>query len=187
LGIVTMAMAARILENLGMETIKRHEQKLFAYLLERLREVPGLHVYGPSSTVDLEERVGIITFNLEGMPHKLVSAILGYEFGIATRSGMFCAHPYVSRLLGLGRQDINAMLAEAKEGRCANFPGAVRISLGLYNTTEDIDDLIEALLRIATGKYTGRYIQDPVTGEYQPTGFGFSEKDQIDHRRWFKV
>jgi len=98
----------------------------------------------------------------------LVAAILGHEFGIGVRNGCFCAHPYLMYLLGLSPAEAAAVRASMSAGDRSAMPGLVRISFGLYNTTDEVDFLIEALNHIARGEYRGRYVQNTATGEFQP-------------------
>jgi Aminotransferase class-V len=63
------------------------------HALERLRLVPGIRIYGEVHLSRNSDRVGVIPFNLDGVPHALVAAILGYEGGIGVRNGCFCAQP----------------------------------------------------------------------------------------------
>jgi selenocysteine lyase/cysteine desulfurase len=100
-GAMAMAAAAQMLMELGMDNVAAHEDELIAYTLERLQPIPGLTVYGQSDPKGSREKVGVVPFNIDGLSHFLVTAILGYEFGIAVRNGCFCAHPYVVRLLQL--------------------------------------------------------------------------------------
>ena len=80
-----------------------------------------------------------------GVSHFLVSAILGYEFGIGVRSGCFCAHPYILHLLGLSAQASDTVRQHMLAGDRSDMPGLIRLSFGLYNTREDVDILVEAL------------------------------------------
>lgn len=95
-GAVAMAVAAQVLMEVGMDAVAAHEEHLIAYTLERLREVPGIHIYGETDPARAHEKVGVIPFNLEGMSHFLVAAILGYEGGIGVRSGCFAPIPMSS-------------------------------------------------------------------------------------------
>jgi hypothetical protein len=94
-GAVAMAAAAQALMAVGMDAVAAHEQELLAYAIERMQAVPGMHIYGETNPARLHEKVGVIPFNMTGISHFLVAAILGYEGGIGVRSGCFCAHPYV--------------------------------------------------------------------------------------------
>jgi cysteine desulfurase/selenocysteine lyase len=116
-------------------------------------------------------KVGAIPFNLEGISHFLVAAILGYEGGIGVRSGCFCAHPYVVQLLDLNEQESASWRQQMLQGDKSNMPGMVRASFGCYNTTEDVDRLVAMLERISRGEYYGDYELIRTTGEHIPRGF----------------
>lgn len=167
IGAVAMAVAAQTLMVAGLEGIRRHEMLLTAYALKRLRAVPGITIYGERDPGLTDDRVGVIPFNLDAAPHALVAAILGYEAGVGVRSGCFCAQPYVAHLLGRGNDQMSAADLAARR---AERPGMVRISLGAYNTVEDIDALVDGLHRIARRDYHGRY-RAAENGDYAPAGY----------------
>lgn len=169
-GAVAMAAAAAALMDVGMDVIAEHEARLVSHCLERLRQVPGAVVYGDRDPALAHTRVGAIPFNLEGVSHALLAAILGYEAGIGVRHGCFCAHPYVVHLLQLSEADAASWRGQVLTGDKSNMPGMVRVSFGCYNTTEEIDRLIDMLGRISRGQYQGRYRQLPGNGEYVPEG-----------------
>lgn len=178
-GAIAMAAAAAQLEAIGMETVAAHEAELTAYALQRLVEIPGIHIYGDPNPQTADQRLGVIPINLEGMPHFLVAAILGHEFGIGVRNGCFCAHPYLLHLLGYDENEAERIRQQMITGDRRNAPGMVRISFGLYNTLSDIDRLMDALHAIRTGRYQGQYIQDTASGEFHPTNW------QIDFDSYF--
>lgn len=76
----------------------------------------------------------------------LAAAILGYESGIGVRGGCFCVHPYALRLVGIGESQAADMRARMLAGDRRQMPGMVRVSVGLYNTKDEIDWLVEASL-----------------------------------------
>jgi selenocysteine lyase/cysteine desulfurase len=170
-GAVAMAAAAQTLMAVGMDTIAAHEQELLAYALPRLLAIPGVRVYGETDPRRLHEKVGVIPFSVDGLSHFLVAAILGYEGGIGVRSGCFCAHPYVVHLLKLDDETAHSWRNQLLSGDRSNMPGMVRASFGCYNTTGDVDRLVEMLERITRGDYAGDYRLDRSTGEYRPVGF----------------
>lgn len=170
-GAVAMAAAAKALMDVGMERIAAHEQKLLAYASERLLAIPGVTIYGESDPARLHEKVGVIPFNLAGVSHFLLAAILGYEGGVGVRSGCFCAHPYVVHLLNLDAEAASAWRTQLLVGDRSNMPGMVRMSFGCYNNREDVDRLVAMLERITRGDYAGDYLLNRQTGEYRPAGF----------------
>jgi cysteine desulfurase/selenocysteine lyase len=116
---IGLAAAVAYLQEVGMETVQAHEHALIVEAMERLRQVRDLEIYGP----DVDQRGGVIAFNLLGMhPHDIASIL--DQHGVAIRGGHHCAMPLM-RVLGVN--------------------GTCRASFYLYNTSEEINVLIEAL------------------------------------------
>ena len=170
-GAVAMAAAIQVLMEASMDNIAAHEEELISYALERLGRIPGVKIYGETNPARAHEKVGAIPFNLEGMSHFLLAAILGYEGGIGVRSGCFCAHPYVVHLLQLDEHEAATWQAQLLGGDKSNMPGMVRMSFGCYNNTGDVDHLVEMVERVAKGEYQGEYVLDRSSGEYTPVNY----------------
>ena len=171
IGAVAMATAIQVLLEVGMDQIAAHEEELIRYTLERLGSLPGVTIYGETDPARAHEKVGAIPFNLEGVSHFLLAAILGYEGGIGVRSGCFCAHPYVVHLLNLNEEEAGSWRDQMLQGDKSNMPGMVRMSFGCYNNTDDVDRLVEMVQRVARGDYQGDYVLEPSTGEYTPANY----------------
>lgn len=165
-GAVALAAAIKALNKIGMNAIADHEAELTAYTLERLAGIGGVAIYGDPEPRAAAQRLGVIPFNIDGLSHFLVAAILGAEWGIGVRNGCFCAHPYLLHLLGLSAEESHRVRRDILNNDRRDMPGLTRISFGLYNTAEEVDVLIQAISNIARGKYYGRYEQDPRSGEY---------------------
>lgn len=121
-GAIGLAAAIDYLEAIGMDAIEHHEQDLIAYVFPKLQAIKGLKIYGSQ---DLAKRSGVISFNLGDLhPHDLATA-LDYE-GVAVRAGHHCAQPLIQYL---------------------EVPATARASFYLYNTKEDCDKLVEALIK----------------------------------------
>ncbi len=171
IGGVALAAAAGILSTVGMDRIAAHERDLLGYAYARLRRLRGIDLYGVTDRLD--EKVGTITFTVQGMHHALVAAILGVEGGIGVRNGCFCAHPYVKHVLGVTEEQDRIFTEEVLSGDKRHMPGMIRASLGCYSREQDIDVLVEMLERILRGEIKGTYTQDRASGafsasEYQP-------------------
>ncbi len=151
--------------------VATHEAEITAYALQRLQTIPGIKIYGDTRPENANQRLGVIPINLPGISHFLVAAILGYEYGIGVRNGCFCAHPYLLHLLGFSETEAEQIRLQMIAGDRRNAPGMVRISFGLYNSTTDVDRLIEALHAIRRGDYIGQYRQNQATGEFLPLGW----------------
>jgi len=117
---IGLGAAVDYLNALGMEHVYQHEQEITTYALERLREVPGLTIYGPGAA----QRGGVISFTLGDIhPHDLAS-ILDQEVGVAIRAGHHCAQPLMERY---------------------NLSATARASFYVYTLREDVDKLVEGL------------------------------------------
>lgn len=180
-GAIALAAAIHQLETVGLSDVARHETELTAYALEHLNVVPGIQIYGDTSSVTANERLGVIPFRLKHVSHFLAAAILGYEYGVGVRSGCFCAHPYILHLLRVNPVESYAIRDRILAGDRSDMPGLIRASFGLYNTIEEIDILVDALNHIAHGHYRGKYVQDRASGEYQPLGW------QPDFNKYFTI
>jgi selenocysteine lyase/cysteine desulfurase len=171
-GAVALEAAIRTYEALGWSGIQRHETALTELALARLARVPGLRLYGDSDPRRATDRLGVIAFNLNELPHGLVAAILSREWGIGTRSGCFCAQIYVRHLLGIDEAAAQAIEQRISQGDRGAIPGAVRVSIGLYNRASEIETLASALEAIAAGEVTGEYVLDRASGEFRDAGSG---------------
>ena len=115
--------AVRWVDELGLPAIHAAEMELASYALERIAEVPGLTVFGPPAGND---RGGIVSFAMDGVHAHDVSEILD-RHGVAVRAGHHCAQVLMQRL---------------------GVPATTRASLAVYNTREEVDRLIDALLDV---------------------------------------
>lgn len=122
-GAIGLGAAARYLMDLGMRKVREHEMHLTRYALRRLREIPGIRLFGPPVA---EDRGGVASFYLDGIhPHDIAS-ILDAE-GIAVRAGHHCAQPLMERL---------------------DVPATTRASFYAYNNETDVDRLVEGLQKV---------------------------------------
>ena len=119
---IGLGAAVDYLSSIGMDTVRQHEHHLIARALDRLEEIPGVRVYGPSA----DHRGGVASFTFDGVHPHDVAQILD-DRGIAVRAGHHCAMPIHERF---------------------NLPATTRASFYLYNTSEEIDQLVEGLYRV---------------------------------------
>lgn len=178
-GVVALAEVIQLIERVGFESIIDHEANLTSYALRKLSAMPEIVIYGDNDPDNARNRLGVISLNVAGMDHALVSAILSYEGGIGVRNGCFCAHPYVKSLLGVTPEQAKEVEKLILARDRSKIPGTIRISFGLYNTKEEIDRFCEVLSMIVKKQYRGNYLVDKERGEYYPEGF------QIDFSKYF--
>ncbi len=145
IGVKALTSAIHQLTDMNMLEIHKRESDLIDYTIEQLKSVPNIILYGD---YDNKKRVSVISFNLNGIEHSILAEIMSTQGGIAVRNGLFCAHPYVMQLLQISNEEIEYY----HKNKRVQLPGMVRVSLGLYNNQEDIDQFIEALRKISRNK-----------------------------------
>ena len=166
IGAVALGVACDTLASAGMERVADEERALLDHARAQLGRIPGMDLYRvwPAD----HPRVGLLTFNLRGVPYDLLAAVLSAEYGIGIRHGCFCAHPLMARLLRVDDAEMHRLLEVTRAGHHERLPGAARMSLGLGSSTTDIDVLADALRRIADDGPRWTYAVAPGTDEYEP-------------------
>ena len=117
-GVIGFGAAIDYMNDIGFDNIESYEQELLKYATDRLKEIPGIKIYGNSGN-----KISVISFNLSNHHPSDIGSILD-QFGIAVRTGQHCTQPVMDYY---------------------NIPGTVRVSLSFYNTKSEIDLLIDAL------------------------------------------
>ena len=120
-GVIGLGAAIDYLNGIGMKAIHDHEVELTNYALLALDDVPGITIYGPR---DASKKGGLISFSLEDVHAHDVGTICD-SFGVAVRAGHHCAKPLMRKL---------------------GVPATTRASFYIYNTPEDVDRLVEAVM-----------------------------------------
>jgi len=120
---VGLSAAIDYLNLVGMDKIFEHEQELTEYLLTGLSKISGVNVVGP---LDMKDRGGVISFTIDGVHPHDVGQVLD-QYGIAVRTGHHCAWPLMKKL---------------------NLVGTTRASFHLYNDSNDVNALLEAIEKV---------------------------------------
>ena len=116
---VGLHAAIDYLEDIGMETVERHESLLAEYAYDRLTAIDDVEVYGPPG----DDRGGLVSFNLSGVHAHDLSSILN-DHAVAVRAGDHCTQPLHDKL---------------------GVPASTRASFYVYNTREEVDALVDAV------------------------------------------
>ena len=139
IGVVGLAKAIDILKEVGFDAIQEHEKVLNRKLIDGLLKMDTAIVYG--DTADIDDKVGVVSFNFSDINTYVLAKTLASNYGVATRRGAFCAHPYVWRLMGIDADTVRGFV----ECVDVNTAGMIRVSFGIYNTEEEVDELLEIL------------------------------------------
>lgn len=179
-GIIATGLAAANLTR-NMAKLEAHEKELTHDLMHRLQQIGNddIEIIGSK---DPEKRVGVVSFEVKGIPHPIVTAFLNDHWNIAVRNGCFCAHPLIIKMSGL--TDIE--MDKVRKGDRSDMPGYIRASFGEHSTTQDINTLVEALTELVQNKDQILSLYDVDShgnairkdGFSQPRGWAFDEAVQ---------
>lgn len=120
-GIVALGRALDYVNSIGLENIAAHEHELLVAATNRLNEIPGMKIFGKSSSKD-----AVISFLVDGIHHYDMGMLLD-KFGVAVRTGHHCAQPLMTSL---------------------GIEGTVRASFAVYNTMEEVDAFVKAVTKV---------------------------------------
>ncbi|MFA6401089.1 MAG: aminotransferase class V-fold PLP-dependent enzyme [Salinivirgaceae bacterium] len=163
-GIAALGKSLMLLQRIGMELIYKEEQALTKQALLGMAQIRGLKIYGvkhPESP-GFVHKLGVIVFSIDGnMPNRVANEMALWS-GIGVRSGCHCAHIIIKHILTIPpfierfQRLIQTMFPKLR------LPGLVRVSLGIGNSREDVDTLIQVLGKIAkksqiSGKRYSKY------------------------------
>ena len=117
-----LATAIDYINSIGIDNISRHEQELTKYAMQKMQEIDGMRIFGTADHKD-----AVVSFFVGDIHHLDMGTLLD-RLGIAVRTGHHCAQPLMIRL---------------------GIQGTVRASFAMYNTTEEIDALVEGIKRVS--------------------------------------
>ncbi|NMB33014.1 MAG: aminotransferase class V-fold PLP-dependent enzyme [Clostridium sp.] len=132
-GIVGLGYGIKFIGDLGIDNIQKHKYTLLKRIYDGISHLKGIEIY---SIPDEGKNSGIMAFNFKGVNSPKVSDMLDKKYGIASRAGLHCS-PLAHETIGTSTM------------------GAVRLSVGFFNTTEDIDIAVNALVEISKSIQAG--------------------------------
>ena len=120
-GAIALAAALDFVDELGIDNIHSHEDQLIRSAAEGLSSIEGIHLYGPS------DRAGALSFSIQGLHHYDLGTLID-QMGVAVRTGHHCCQPLMARF---------------------GITGTTRASFAAYNTSSDVESLIESVTKAA--------------------------------------
>ncbi len=126
-GIIGLGAGLEYIKSVGMENIRKHEEKLTEYFIEEMKKIAGVKLYGPC---DIRQQAAVVSLNIKDYDSSEIAYILDEQYDIMVRSGLHCA-PLAHKTIGTFDQ------------------GAVRFSFSPFNTVEEIEYGIRSIKEIA--------------------------------------
>jgi len=176
------ALAIKVKEQMGTENIRLREKELIQKAFEGFSDIPGLHILAD----DVKDRLGVISFYIDGIHYNLVVKLLNDHFGIQVRGGCACAGTYGHILLGIGPEESRRITDLISKGDHSQKPGFIRLSLHPTMTDEELDTVIFAVKEIVKNHKTWSkdYHYNTRTNEF----YHSKEIDKASRiKTWFEV
>lgn len=158
MGIAAFKTSMRILNKIGLDVLENEERSLTARVLRGLSGINSKYgedtilIFGIDDPNKLANKGPVVCFHVDGIPHNIVGARLAEIRGIGVRTGCFCAQRLLKFLFSVRGKDVSELVRQGKT------PGLVRVSIGLENTEEDIDEFLRILVKIINDPDSKKFI-----------------------------
>jgi selenocysteine lyase/cysteine desulfurase len=161
---IRTALCLRLKETMGVDRILRREHELLELIWDRLHAVPGLHILADQH----RDRLGIISFYIDGLHYNLAVRLLNDRYGIQTRGGCSCAGTYGHCLLQVSRERSRSITERINHGDKSDKPGWIRLSIHPTTTDAEALQLVDAIAEVAAHHpaWGADYLYDPHTNEF---------------------
>jgi len=152
-GIAALGKSLILLDRIGLEVIREEEKALTIKILDGLSKIEGLKIFGVNDPASpkIAQKGGVVVFTLRGIMAPKVAKELAIRSGIGVRYGCHCAHILVKHILNVPPALERFQRIIARLFPQLRFPGVTRVSLGIENTSEEIDTFIHTVNQIAKG------------------------------------
>jgi selenocysteine lyase/cysteine desulfurase len=178
---IRVALCIQLKEKMGVEQILEREEELLARIWPRLDRLPGLHILADN----IRERLGVISFYIEGLHYNLGVKLLNDRFGVQVRGGCSCAGTYGHYLLQVSQQHSQSITAKISLGDLSEKPGWIRMSIHPIMTDAEVDCLMDAIEAVYHHhqEWGQDYEYNPHTNEFSYRGKPGCEPALVE--RWF--
>ncbi len=181
LQVIKTALAVQLKEEMNVEKMMQREEEILEYIFEELNQISNLHVLANQH----QNRLGVISFYVDGLHYNLGVKLLNDRFGIQTRGGCSCAGTYGHYLLHVDQVTSNYLTDKISRGFLSEKPGWIRMSIHPTTTTEEVEYIINAIKEVVENfeDWAKDYEYNNQTNEFTHKHSATFEKDLVE--RWF--
>jgi len=169
---IKTALAIKLKEQMGFENILAREHEILEQLLPAFQSIDNLQLLASHFT----DRLGVISFNIDGLPYNLGVKLLNDRFGIQTRGGCSCAGTYGHILLGVDREKSKQIVQEIEQGDTSHKPGWIRLSIHPTTSDAEVAYIINAVKELAENHQDWQKDYIFVNGECEHKSFDNHQK-----------
>lgn len=176
-----VALCMQLKEQMGTENILKREEYMLEKIFPRLEKIPNLHILADN----LKQRLGVISFYIEGLHYNLAVKLLNDRYGIQVRGGCSCAGTYGHYLLEVSYQKSKNITDLINLGDNRLKPGWIRMSIHPTMSNDELETVISAIEEVAKyhEKWAEDYTYNPKTNEYYHKSMDETENKLIF--KWF--
>jgi selenocysteine lyase/cysteine desulfurase len=180
---IKVAYCIRLKEEMGVDNILAREHELLDRVWKRLDQLPNLHILAPH----LRDRLGVVSFYIDGLHYNLGVKLLNDKFGVQTRGGCSCAGTYGHYLLNVDQQYSKSITDEISQGVLTHKPGWIRMSIHPVMTDAEMDAILDAIEAVHHHheEWAQDYEYNSQTNEFQHKDFAGDETERV--ARWFSA
>jgi len=178
---IRAGLAIKLKEKMGVDNILAREHEILEELFPAFQSIENLHLLADN----FEERLGILSFYIEGLPHELGVRLLNDHFGIQTRGGCSCAGTYGHILLGIDRKKSAEIVEKIEAGHPEVKPGWIRLSIHPTTSDEEVAYIKKAIKSLAENhkKWAGDYVLSNGTYKHKKFNEEYIIKNHVNS--WF--
>lgn len=183
LQVIKAALAIRLKEQMGIDNILDREKEIVEYVFSRLNEVPGLNILAPQH----QNRLGVISFFIDGLHFNLGVKLLNDRFGIQTRGGCSCAGTYGHYLLHVDQEKSHYITGKISAGDLMEKPGWIRMSIHPTTTNDEISYVCDSIKALSENhaEWAKEYVYNNRTNEFTHVNAGPVESEMV--KQWFRL
>lgn len=179
---IRAALAIRLKEEMGCDNIRKREEEILEVIFEGFRKIPGMNILADN----VEQRLGAVSFYLDGIHFNLVVRLLNDHFGIQVRGGCSCAGTYGHYLLHVDYYTSNKITSKINKGDLSEKPGWVRLSIHPSMTNKEVNYIVDAVRQVAENaeKWEEDYVYEAFHNEYFHKDYPQMKPE--DYLSWFR-
>ncbi|MBD3723461.1 MAG: aminotransferase class V-fold PLP-dependent enzyme [Flavobacteriaceae bacterium] len=182
LQVIKTALAIKLKEQMGVQNILDREHELVDYIFSKLSNVENINILAPQH----QDRLGVISFYIDGLHYNLGVKLLNDRFGIQTRGGCSCAGTYGHYLLHVDQETSNSIVCQISDGDLEKKPGWIRMSIHPTTTNKEIEYVCNAILELASNfkEWSKDYNYSNKTNEFTHISQQNTIQEKVDS--WFQ-
>ncbi|MFH1321356.1 MAG: aminotransferase class V-fold PLP-dependent enzyme [Bacteroidota bacterium] len=179
---IKAALCIKLKEKMGVNNMLKREEEMLKILFRDLKNIKGLHILAEN----IESRLGVISFYIDGLHYDLGAKLLNDHFGIQFRGGCSCAGTYGHFLLEISESISKKITDRINEGDFSSKPGWIRLAIHPIMTNDEIYYIINAIKELVNNfnEWEKDYIYDPKTNTFFHVNGNNKEKQMVSG--WFE-